>query len=180
MTISFRRDGKKYTNKSQSGSNTPLASDGGQISSIEMQELDSHDHEPDIKPSLRSLFSFTTKNHVFDLVCCVVSGILSGALKPISSIFYGNIFGALTNYGAGVLTGRETLHTVSIWCIAITALGVATWLSEGIFLCSWMVFGELQAKSVREKMFMGLLSKDIQWYDLRRDGIGSLLIRIET
>ncbi|PQE13470.1 hypothetical protein CJF32_00005362 [Rutstroemia sp. NJR-2017a WRK4] len=179
MTISLGKRLKKYTKKSQSGSNTPLANDG-QISSIEMQELDSHDHEPDIKPSLRSLFSFATKNHTFDLVCCIVSGILSGALKPISAIFYGNIFGALTNYGAGVLTGSETLHKVSIWCIAITALGVATWLSEGIFLCSWMVFGELQAKSVREKMFTGLLNKDIQWYDLRKDGIGSLLIRIET
>jgi ATP-binding cassette subfamily B (MDR/TAP) protein 1 len=179
MTISLGKRWKKYTKKSQSGSNTPLANDG-QISSIEMQELNGHDHEPDIKTSLRSLFSFTTQNHTFDLVCCIVSGILSGALKPISAIFYGNIFGALTNYGAGVLTGSETLHKVSIWCIAITALGVATWLSEGIFLCSWMLFGELQAKSVREKMFTGLLNKDIQWYDLRKDGIGSLLIRIET
>jgi len=59
-------------------------------------------------------------------------------------------------------------------------LGGAAWLIEGAFLSSWMVFGELQAKSVREQMFVEMLDKEMEWYDLRQDGIGSLLIRIQT
>jgi ATP-binding cassette subfamily B (MDR/TAP) protein 1 len=62
----------------------------------------------------------------------------------------------------------------------LTALGVAAWILEGILLSSWMVFGELQAQSARRKMFTGMLDKEMEWYDLREDGIGSLLIRIQT
>ncbi|KUJ18851.1 P-loop containing nucleoside triphosphate hydrolase protein [Mollisia scopiformis] len=42
------------------------------------------------------------------------------------------------------------------------------------------MFGELQAKSLRLQMFEGMLDKNMEWYDLRQDGVGALMIRIQT
>ncbi|KAI9641033.1 ATP-dependent permease [Ciborinia camelliae] len=180
MTIFKGKGAKSVERHGHSISKTRLADDVDQQSSIELRDADSYQLDDEIKPSFRSLFTFTTKKHTFNLVLCIIFGILSGVMKPISAIFYGNIFGSLVNYGSGVITAQETLHRVSKWCIAVSVLGGAVWLFEGLFLCSWIVFGELQAKSVREKMFSGMLEKDLEWFDLRKDGIGSLLIRIET
>lgn len=132
------------------------------------------------KPSWRSLFVFTTRKHSAAIVIALISTILSALLKPASAIFFGKIFSVLTKFGLGGLSGQETLHEISRWCIALVGLGGVAWLVEGTFLSSWMVFGELQAKSVREQMFIGMLDKEMEWYDLRDDGIGSLLIRIQT
>ncbi len=132
------------------------------------------------KPSWRSLFIFTTRSHSAAIVIALVSTFLSALLKPASAIFFGKIFSALTKFGLGASSGQDTVREIARWCIALVGLGGAAWLVEGTFLSSWMVFGELQAKSVREQMFIGMLDKEMGWYDLRDDGIGSLLIRIQT
>lgn len=179
MTILKGKGSKSHKRNGHSNSSIRLAVDE-QESSIELRNVDNNQSDEEIKSSFRSLFAFTTKKHTLNLVLCIIFAVVSGVLKPISAIFYGNIFGSLTNYGGGVITAQETLHRVSNWCIAISVLGGAVWLFEGLFLCSWVIFGELQARSVREKMFVGMLEKDLEWFDLRKDGIGSLLIRIET
>lgn len=132
------------------------------------------------KPSWRSLFFFTTRKHSLVIAIAIFSSLLSALLKPALAIFFGKIFSIFTKFGLGILSGPEALRAISKWCIALVSLGGAAWLIEGAFLSSWMVFGELQAKSVREQMFVGMLDKEMEWYDLRQDGIGSLLIRIQT
>ncbi|KAF7856120.1 hypothetical protein EAF04_010073 [Stromatinia cepivora] len=179
MTILTGKGSKSHKKHSHSTSRVPMADDD-QGSTIELRNVDNYQPDEEIKSSFKSLFTFTTKKHTFNIVICIIFAIVSGILKPISAIFYGNIFSALTHFGSGGITAQETLHQVSKWCIAISVLGGAVWLFEGLFLCSWMIFGELQARSVREKMFAGMLEKDLEWFDLRKDGIGSLLIRIET
>ena len=47
-------------------------------------------------------------------------------------------------------------------------------------LAMWLAYGELQAKSARDRLFHGLLEKEIEWYDLRMNGIGALLPRLQT
>lgn len=179
MTILKGRGLKSFKKHDQSTSRIRLA-EASQDSSIELRNVDYHQSEEKMKPTFRSLFAFTTKKHIINLIPCVTFAIVSGVLKPISAIFYGNIFGALTDFGGGTITSQETVHQVSKWCIAISILGGAVWFFEGLFLCSWMIFGELQARNVRGKMFSGMLEKDLEWFDLRKDGIGSLLIRLET
>lgn len=179
MTVLKGKGSKSHKKHGHSTSRIPIA-DEDQGSSIELQNVNNCQADEEIKSSFKSLFTFTMKKHTFNIVICIIFAIVSGVLKPISAIFYGNIFSALTQFGSGNITAQETLHRVSKWCIAISVLGGAVWLFEGLFLCSWMIFGELQARSVREKMFAGMLEKDLEWFDLRKDGIGSLLIRIET
>ncbi len=147
---------------------------------IELRPIECPETQVPDKPSWKSLFTFTRRRHVPALTWALVTTISAGLLKPISAILLGNVFTDLTSYGSGKASAHETLHNVSIWCIAFTALGVAAWLFEGLFLSAWMVFGELQAHSVRERMFEGMLTKDMEWYDSRKDGIASLTSRIQT
>jgi ATP-binding cassette, subfamily B (MDR/TAP), member 1 len=132
------------------------------------------------KASWRSLFAFTTRQHSTTVAGALVATILAGIIRPTAAILFGKLWNALTVYGAGNVNAKEMLHQVSIWCIALTVLGAGTWIVEGIFFSLWMLFGELQARSVRQIMFSGMRDKSMEWYDLREDGMASLLNRIET
>lgn len=105
---------------------------------------------------------------------------ISGLIRPTAAILFGELWNTLTNYGAGIVDVKEMMHQVSKWCIALTVLGIGTWTVEGIFFTLWILFGELQATSARQKIFSGMRDKSMGWYDLREDGIASLLSRIET
>lgn len=159
---------------------TPIASNNSPRDTYELNPPQPAKCDAEHLPSWRSLFAFTQRQHTVSGIFAIASSVAAGVPQPLAAIFYGRIFFALTNYGGGNSTGHETLKSISLLCIALTALGVAAWILQGASLSSWMVFGELQAKSVRNQMFEGMLDKDIEWYDLRKDGIGSLLIRIQT
>ena len=55
----------------------------------------------------------------------------------------------------------------------------ASWLASSTFYALFLVFGELQARSARERMFEALLQKDIAWYDTRKGGVAALLPTIQ-
>lgn len=149
---------------------------------------------PNIRPSLvsgeannevhqassKSLFAFTNIKHLAVLIPAILLTILAGALKPAITILLGCVFDELSSFGAGNATGNKLQQNVSIWCIALTGLGVATMVVNGVFFSLWMVFGEMQARSVRDKAFVSMLEKEMEWYDLRAEGIGPLLVRIQT
>lgn len=59
-------------------------------------------------------------------------------------------------------------------------LASIAWLFSSIDLAVWIAFGELQAKSARDRLFYGLLRKEIAWYDMRKDGIGAMLPRLQA
>ncbi|KAE8449303.1 hypothetical protein EG329_008204 [Mollisiaceae sp. DMI_Dod_QoI] len=148
-------------------------------SSHELQPLETEDIS-DLKPSWRSLFIFTKRSHIPAVAFALTSTLLSACIKPASAVFFGKIFSALTKFGAGTLDAQQCLHEISKWCIALVCVGALAWVVEGAFFSSWVVFGEVQARSVRQQMFEGMLDKDMEWYDLRQDGVGALLIRIQT
>lgn len=156
------------------------ALDDGQHSSHELQSLEKVPNATTIKPSWRSLFAFTRREHWPPLLCALFATLLSGLIKPALSIFYGKIFATLTQFGGGKQSGKETLHEISTWCLAVTALGIGAWLAEGGLMTMWIVYGELQAMSVRQEIFATMLDKDLEWYDSREEGIGAFLIRLQT
>jgi hypothetical protein len=133
-----------------------------------------------VKYSWRSFFIFTTRQHGVAITIAILSTLASALFRPIAAIFFGKIFSVLTKFGAGTANAEDTLHGVAKWCTALAGLGGCASIVEGAFLSSWMVFGEAQAKTVRYEVFEGMLDKEMEWYDLRQDGIGSLLIRIQT
>lgn len=132
------------------------------------------------RTSFSSIFAFTNKEHLAVLVPALLLTTIAGAIKPAITIFLGLIFDELANFGSGSIAGDEMLKGVSTWCIALTGLGVATMLVNGGFFYLWLVFGEMQARSVRYKSFLSMMEKEMEWYDLHAEGIGSLLVRIQT
>jgi ATP-binding cassette subfamily B (MDR/TAP) protein 1 len=130
--------------------------------------------------SWRALFNFTDRTHFFILVPALFLSALSGILLPAVAIFMGKYFDALTSYGAGQLSDDELVHKVLFSTYGLVLVGAATWLLKGGYFTLWLVFGEMQAKSVRDKLFQSLLLKDLEWFEMRSSGVGSLLSRLQT
>jgi ATP-binding cassette, subfamily B (MDR/TAP), member 1 len=127
-----------------------------------------------------SLFVFTTKNHITVLCTAVFLNVTAGAIKPTVAIFLGYLFDELVNSRTENVPGAQVVKDVAKWCLLLAGLGFSAWIINGGYFALWMIFGDMQAKSAREKLFIGLLENDMNWYDLQMDGIGSLLTRIQT
>jgi ATP-binding cassette subfamily B (MDR/TAP) protein 1 len=132
------------------------------------------------RASFRALFAFTTKRQYLLLFPATVIATISGALRPVLAIFLGYIFDELISYGAGSSDESRMIHNVSKWCTVLAGVGAATLLANGAFFALWLLFGEAQARTVRRQAFSSLLKKDMSWYDMKTEGIGSYLIRFQT
>ena len=130
--------------------------------------------------SWRALFNFTDRSHLFILTPALALSALSGILLPTVAIFMGKYFDALANYGAGKTSDHELAQEVLLTTYALISVGVAAWVLKGGFFTLWLVFGEMQAKNVRDKLFQSLLLKDLEWFEMRGSGVGSLLSRLQT
>jgi ATP-binding cassette subfamily B (MDR/TAP) protein 1 len=129
--------------------------------------------------SWRALFHFTEKGHLVVLLPAIFLSALSGILLPALAIFFGKFFDAFSGFGAGTISDAEFTKKVLIDTYALIGLGGTTWLLKGGYFTIWLVFGELQAKSVRDALFQNLLERDLEWYESRTTGVGSLLSRLQ-
>lgn len=129
---------------------------------------------------MKALFNFTKRSHLVVLLPALFLSTVSGILLPALAIFFGKFFDALSSYGAGAINDDELKQKVLTNVYALIALGGATWLMQGGYFTAWLVFGELQAKDVRDTLFQTLLAKDLEWFEMRSTGVGSLLSRLQT
>ncbi len=155
---------KRFNAKETNGEATELHSKGG-----------GHGE----KARWRTLFNFTTKQHASTLLLALTLSLASGIVVPIQAVFLGRIFLAFTSFGATSLDQSEFRDEVVKYCVYLCALGAASWLVDGLYFTSWLAFGELQGQSARLKLFSDMLEKDMAWFDLRKNGIGALLPRLQ-
>lgn len=132
------------------------------------------------KASWKHLFAFASRDHLTTVLLAVVATVVSSGLRTFLAVVYGRIFDVIAAFGAGNTRGPDALHDISTWCLVLTGMGVGTWISNGLFMSIWIIFGEAQARSVRREVFSSLLEKDMAWYDGQVEGTSSLLTRIET
>lgn len=130
--------------------------------------------------SWRSLFNFTSKRDAIPLLLALIFSVAAGIVSPALAMILGNIFGLFTNFGAGEIRGTELLNQVFAYAIILAGLGIASGLLHASYYMFWLVFGELQAKHVRERLFHDMLEKDMSWYDMRTGGIDTLVSRLQT
>ncbi|KAL8736318.1 MAG: hypothetical protein Q9181_002496 [Wetmoreana brouardii] len=128
----------------------------------------------------RSLFAFTSHSHVLPLCLALTLAVASGVVTPVLSYLLGKVFDCFTSFGRGKYTGHELVQKVSRYCIGLTGLGAASGALHTGYFGFWLVFGELQAKCARDSLFAGMLEKDMEWYDLRKDGTEALIQRLQT
>ncbi|KAI1347132.1 P-loop containing nucleoside triphosphate hydrolase protein [Xylaria sp. FL0043] len=132
------------------------------------------------KASFRDLFTFATWWHRWLLVAGLIGAVLSGAFMTSMSILLGRIFAVISQFGSGHLSGTDTAAQVSSWCVLLAVVGGAGFFVNFAFMFSWIAFSELQARTIRGRMFHGLLEKEMQWFDAQQDGVASLLVRTQT
>ncbi|KAF4120384.1 ATP-binding cassette, subfamily B (MDR/TAP), member 1 [Geosmithia morbida] len=132
------------------------------------------------KSTWRHLFVFTKSSHIGTLVAAVSVCAATAGLKTILAVFLGKIFDVISDFGTGKKTGSEAMDGVRDWCLVLVGVGFGNWLVNSIFLALWIVFGELQAASVREDMLASLIRYELSWFDYQEQGVSSLLVRIQT
>lgn len=136
--------------------------------------------EQDVKSSWKQLFLFTRRSHSGALIAALFAAGFSAGFKTVLSVILGKVFDIIAGFGNGTLRGDEALSQVGRWALVLVGLGVGNWIASTAFLALWVMFGELQACSVRQDIFASLLSKDMAWFDSQSEGMSSLLIRIQT
>ncbi|KAK3075923.1 ATP-dependent permease [Teratosphaeriaceae sp. CCFEE 6253] len=151
----------------------------GGSSSPATKSDDSSSEEAQAAP-WKALFFFTTKANLPVLIAGVTCSVIAGAASPIQLYLTGKLFEGFTSYASGAWTAEELMHEQTKYVIYLVAVAGATWLFFSLEFMLWLAFGELQAKSARDRLFHGLLEKDIEWYDMRKNGIGALLPRLQA
>ncbi len=148
----------------------------------EQNDLDSQGSESSqsITPRWRSLFAFTTRPHLPPLFLALVLSVSSGVVSPVLSYLLGRVFDCFTNFGIGKYGGPELIKNVSKYALGVTGLGVASGVLHAGYFGFWLMFGELQAKGARDSLFGSMLEKDMEWYDMRKDGVEALIQRLQT
>ncbi|PNH35644.1 hypothetical protein BJF96_g1214 [Verticillium dahliae] len=133
-----------------------------------------------VKVSWRDLFAFTRWTHCVALVPAVVASCAVGAFKTSLAVTLGLFFQYTVDVADGSVGGPETIKRTAALSVILCGLGAGHWAANTVFFASWVLFGELQAKSIRERMFKSLLKKEMSWYDSQSEGVSSLLVRIES
>lgn len=130
--------------------------------------------------SWKFLFNFSSRQHRLVLVLALLLSVAAGITAPALAIFFGKIFDSFSVYGAGKIDGDQFTRKVTTNAIALCVLGGTIWILKGGYFGLWMIFGELQANNARDRLFESLLEKDVEWYEMRTNGIGALLPRLQT
>lgn len=136
--------------------------------------------EPQAPAPWRALFAFTTRRNIPLLAAALSTSIIAGAAHPAQSLLVGKFFQGFTDYATGALDKDAFLKVQTKWVLYLTGLAALSWLFHSLDFMLWLAFGELQAKSARDRLFHGLLNKEVEWYDRRKNGIGALIPRLLT
>ncbi|EGP87114.1 putative ABC transporter [Zymoseptoria tritici IPO323] len=132
------------------------------------------------KAQWRSLFVFTTRSHIPVLSVGVITSIAAGATGPAQTKVIGWLYQGFTDYAQGTIDGDEFMRKELKYVLYLTLIGIVSCILHSVDFAAWLAFGELQAKSARDRLFHGLLDKEIEWYDMRKNGIGAMLPRLQA
>lgn len=148
--------------------------------SIERTPLESpiesnQDEKISLKTSWKSLFHFTTVHHAPLLLVALLITIAAAVARVIFALYLGKLFQILSQFGTGAITGPVLMEQVRDNTFILLILGGATWLLGTCFFFVWIVFAELQVRGAGRILFGKLLTRDLMWFDMRKDGVGSFL-----
>lgn len=132
------------------------------------------------KTAWKHLFAFTTREHLPILVPAITACLIHGTIPAIQAIFVGQIYNSFTNFGGSTITHLQFHNAVRDNVLALVALAILSWILSSAFLALWIGFGELQARIARLRLFDGLLTKPISFYDTLASGSGGLSPRLQT
>ena len=128
----------------------------------------------------KALFGFTTRKHIPVLLGGLITACIAAIILPLFAVVYGLIFRAYIDYGAGKIDNDKLLGSVTKYCIILGGITSLSWITNSFCVFSFLTFGELQARSARNRIFEALIKKDMTWFDTRKTGIAALLPTLHT
>ena len=131
-------------------------------------------------PPYKALFHFTTIYSIPILILGLLSSVAAGAIIPIQAYLLGKVTQNLSSFGSAGGDASNTENNTLPWVTYLGYFSPCVWFINSLFFFSWALFGELQAKNAREKLFKSMLQHDIEWFEKRKDGVGSLIARIQS
>lgn len=146
----------------------------------EVYSEDSKHEEPVRDMGWKVLFGFATRKHLPVAFCALLSAIVAAVTLPAMAILFGLIFRQWADYGSGKISGPEVLDNISTLCIYLAGVCAVCWFANSLYFSLFLAFGELQARSARERIFSTLLRKDLEWYDTRENGIAAFLPSLQA
>jgi ATP-binding cassette subfamily B (MDR/TAP) protein 1 len=126
----------------------------------------------------RALFNFTTRKHVLLFLASFFCSFLVGIVTPTQAYLMGKIFSAFAKFGAGQISEQDFKQSIGSYCVYFVMLGAICWVFTAGLFAGWVTFGELQARSARDRLFNALVDRDIEWFDQRTDGVAALSTRL--
>jgi hypothetical protein len=127
----------------------------------------------------KSLFNFTTRKHTLVIIFSAVFAILVGAVTPVQSYLLGRVFGNFAKYAGGTVSESQFKHDMLVYNLYFVGLGTISWVFTTLYFAGWVLFGELQARSARGRLFKALLDRKIEWFDQRKDGMGAMTTKLQ-
>lgn len=145
-----------------------------------LPEMPQEARRPNGQARFRALFTFTQPSHTIIFVIGLCAAVLRGLAAPAAAFVTGRIFGEITAYHNGTLTGTELLGSVTQWSIILIIVGFGRLIVQGVFFASWAAYGELQARCARHKLYKNLILHEMKWFDTLEDGTTALLLRLNA
>lgn len=148
----------------------------GTPSSLESPTESNHDDEKIfLKTNWKSIFHFTTVYHVPLLLAALLITFTAAVARVVFALYLGKLFQTLSQFGIGAITGPQLIEQARDNTFILLILGGATWLLGSGFFFVWIVFAELQVRGAGRILFGKLLTRDLMWFDMRKNGVGSFL-----
>lgn len=125
--------------------------------------------------SIFRLFQFATKR---DLLLICIAGFCScttGAIQPISILFFGNV---LKKLGEAIVEGSDLMEAAMPIIKLYVYLGTGVMTAAYISNCLWVLTGENQARRIRQLYVHSILRQDMSWFDKSEEG--SLTTRLSA
>ncbi|KAG6367862.1 hypothetical protein INS49_002058 [Diaporthe citri] len=128
----------------------------------------------------KHLFVFTQRRQARLLGLAMVASLLVAAVKTVFAVLIGRIMDIVSPLGAGSIDGSTAMAGVTIWCVVLAGLGLASWGFNSALMVLWVVFGELVANTARKCVFEHLLYREMGWFDGHDEGLSSALSGMQT
>jgi ATP-binding cassette subfamily B (MDR/TAP) protein 1 len=130
-------------------------------------------HVPDpLRPRFRRLFSLHTRSdYLLLLAPAVITAIAGGLAQPYMSIVVGEAFQVFADYPLELSTVTvEDVAALSLGIkmtsLKLTLAGLATILLNYVRGALWIRHGESMIRRLRQKVFIGVQAKGMEWFDL--------------
>ncbi|KAJ5731383.1 uncharacterized protein N7483_005891 [Penicillium malachiteum] len=103
-----------------------------------------------------------------------------GHIRTMLAVLLGNVFDDFTSYGAGQSDADTLRSKIATNCLGMVGLGAAGWFLNSAYFMIFVAFREFQASSIRGKIFVELLKRDVAWFEAQKEGSGAFLSGIQA